>query len=162
MGVIDYRAKIDAISNLLTAANTTTASYDLSTGLTKRVQKIIKGDPAQIPNQLNLYPCIFIQLETKTESLQSIGHSNYNLKRKADISWGIFAYVYHGSGSDDSDKEVQKLSENIEEIFRRNIKIATLSDMQWGVVNTTDFGAVLGDGIYLSAAKVNYTTTHLY
>lgn len=155
---IGYRDKMTDIYNLLQGANSIGAAYDLSSNMTKRVQTILKGNPDNIPNQVNLYPCIYIHLDNKTEDFDAIG--KVSTIRKAEINWNIVGLVYKAPGSDDSDKEVHYLSENIEQIFRNNLKFT--SDMIFNIVGSTEFDSMYADGIYLSASLLNLKTTHLY
>ena len=43
---LDYASKLTALHHVLSNANTTTAAFDMSTGLDSRIQLVSKADPA--------------------------------------------------------------------------------------------------------------------
>jgi len=160
MAVIDYEDKLDKIYNMFNNANATGASYELFTNMDKPIQRIVKGNPANIPNQVTHYPAIYINLNSKETEFSDIMKSGG--RYKCEINWDVYGFVFKAPGSNNSDQQVRYLAENIEEVVRRNITLSGLSDNLYNFIDTTEFAGLEEDGIYLSAVRLNLRTVHLY
>jgi len=77
--IIDYNLLLDNITNYLTVSNTTTAAYDLSTGLDTRVRNVIRGDLTIIPQFKPKYPLISLIMSGKGfESPAEVAGGRFN------------------------------------------------------------------------------------
>jgi len=152
---IDVYAIRGYIVNLLTENNTTTSSYDISSGLTERVKEII-GDYAKSP-QLNInYPAIYVETKNKKEEHFVMGGGSN--KRNITMQFDIVAVCQYGFGQFDgrllSDKEMITLAQNIESLFRNKITLSNTVDMC--LVTNTDYDVEqVGESTYNSAARIS-------
>lgn len=110
------------------AANTTTASpLDLSTGLTNRVQQVLKVNPIKIPIQSSLFPYVTIYTTAKTIDADQIARDQITARRIAEIDLSIVGAVWEQNSIsqtvDPGDEQIEKLMENVEELLRRNYKL---------------------------------------
>lgn len=115
--------------SILDTANTTTAAFDLSTGLSRRVQKVLKVNPSLIMPQASFFPWVTITPDRKTVLWDkgTIAVSQLNGKRFAQMNFSVVAAVYEQIFSDvtvdPADEQIEKIMENIEELQRRNFKL---------------------------------------
>lgn len=114
-----------AIANLITRNNTTTSSYDVSSGLNTRLQAVYIGDPFNSPVPNTAYPVCFVKLISKTEEHRQLGRS---AQRSATINFEITPVTMYGMavglGGQYSDEEVIVLSQNIENLLRNKITLS--------------------------------------
>lgn len=126
MAVLDLNNIKEQLQAALEAANTTTASTDLSSGLETRVQAVLKLNPARIPIQGNWYPYVTIYIDSKEIDEQTIQVNQSQGKRRADVGIKIVGAVWNSTvtpGSEDVDEasdDAESLMENIEQILRAN------------------------------------------
>lgn len=111
------------IKTLFNSANTTTASpIDLSSDLTKRVQKVLSVHPEFIPIQASHYPCVTCYISDKALPLDDIAKDQLSAKRKADISIDVVGAVFNQNvldvTKDPADEDINYLMENIELVLR--------------------------------------------
>ncbi len=110
------------IKTLLDTANDTAASYDLSTGLSRRVQKVNTYNPEKILPEANILPAICVWTAAKTIKHDTINQTLARGKRKCEILYSIAGIVwvpYTTTTTDDpADNDCEKLMENIEEVLR--------------------------------------------
>jgi len=78
MYICDYNAIIDKFVDILQAANTTTAAFDISAGLTKRAQTIARTDLSIVPEFKANYPLVNVRLIDRREYPGAITGSNFN------------------------------------------------------------------------------------
>jgi hypothetical protein len=113
------------ISTILLAANTTTASpIDLSAGMTKRVNKVLKINPQLIPPQISFYPFVTCYVTAKSMEQADMALDQINSKKKSKIELEIAAGVLNENFSvdteDPADEDINYLMENIELTLRSN------------------------------------------
>ena len=138
---IDLNGIKTQLKSILDTANTTTATYDLSTGMDKRVQKVLKVNPLKIPIQPSFFPYVTCYTDNKDIELDTIAKNQLTGRRQADISLQVIGAVWDSIISDplldDADEECERLMENIEEIIRRDF---TLNDtVKWTKPESTSF-----------------------
>lgn len=113
--------------SIMDSFNATSAAYDLSTGLTTRVQKVFKVNPIKIPIQATLFPYVTIYPTDKEIDASQIARDQLTAKRIADVGLNIVGAVWEPNNitvdSDPADDQIEKLMENVEEVLRRNFKL---------------------------------------
>ncbi len=121
---IDLSGLKTDIRTILNTANDTMASYDLSTGLARRIQSVNKYNPEKIQPTANNLPAVFIWTAAKRVNLETINQTLALAKRKAEILFSIAGIVWIPYTStvteDPADTDCEKLMENIEEVLRAN------------------------------------------
>lgn len=110
-------------------ANTTTADFDLSSGIgTKRVKKIVSKHPGRLPMQPAEYPYVAVYVDSKDIDLTTIAGSQKNGKRSHKLAFKVVGGVWNAKIPDKkldaADDACEKLMENIEEVLRRNPTLA--------------------------------------
>lgn len=75
--IIDYVDIRDTVVSILNTANTTTATYDLSTNLDKRVVEVVGDDLSIRPKWKPKYPLISVRMVGKQEQLHEFGQKQY-------------------------------------------------------------------------------------
>jgi len=113
------------ISNILLAANTTTASpVDLSANMTERVSKILKINPNMIPPQISFYPFVTCYVTAKTMEQKDMAKDQLSAKKEAlitiEIAGGILNENFVRDTEDPADEDITYLMENIELTLRGN------------------------------------------
>lgn len=111
------------LRSLFNTANTTTASpIDLSSDLTRRVQKVLSVHPEMIPIQASHYPCVTCYIPDKPIVSQDITKDQLNCKRRATVNIDIVGAVFNQNfldlTKDPADEDINYLMENIELILR--------------------------------------------
>lgn len=153
------------IQGIFNTANDTGAAYDLSSGLTTRVRKVLTLNPNRIPTQANYYPLISIFVESKRIEAKDIAVSQRMAKREAVVRVKIVGSVYNSIQSDAkkdfADDECEKLMENIEEVLRRNDTLDGVATWQFPDL-VTYHNAQIDEGVHIRAGILNLETTHYY
>lgn len=151
--------------SIFDSANTTTADYDLSTGMNNRVQKVLKLNPLKIPIQPSFFPYVTIYPDTKDIELVTIAKNQQIGKRMAELSFNVIGAVWEQLISDitadDADDEIENLMENVEEVLRRNFKLN--DSVKWTIPESTSYHALPLDeethmrvGLLTLNAKIEY------
>jgi len=113
--------------------NTTTAAYDLSTGLTNRVKNVFTIMPNSENMNASYLPAVTIWVESKTVDMMSICKDQSTAQRKATVDFNVAGILWNSNFStpdkDLASDDIEKLMENIEEILRRNDKL--LNNVLW-------------------------------
>ena len=117
----------EAIQNILTSANTTTASpIDLSANLSnsKRVQQVLKVHPGMIRIQASLYPLVTCYISGKPIVSQDIAATHLQAQRRARVSLNVVGSIWNTNivsiDEDPADEDIGYLMENIELALRGN------------------------------------------
>ena len=146
----DYETNVNAVLNQLTAHNTTTATPDLSSGLTTRVRTIRIDDPEVTAWKWNELPMVFIRIQNKIEELDTLGLTGSTAgrnKKSADVVYEVFGIVHKdGVRQAHSDVlvEAYRLAGNLEGVFQQEIKLSNTA-LFINPVNT-DFGDFVTEG----------------
>ena len=140
--------------------NTTTADYDLSTNLTKRVRSIfkgVKGNHEKLPVNVESLPAVFVQADTTSFEPNQIGKTS---RRDAKINFSIVGVTHQGMGVGDqgqgretADMEALQLANNIEQIIHDNLKMS--NTVQWLIVDNSSYDANISDNSYNSIVEIN-------
>lgn len=111
------------IKTIFDAANTTTAStIDLSSDLTRRVQRVMTIHPQMIPIQASFYPVVTCYVSDKSIDQDDIASDQLNAKRRAKINIDVVGAVFNQNmtdvDKDPADTDINYLMENVELILR--------------------------------------------
>ena len=123
MAISDLNGIKTELKSIFDTCNTTTASpIDLSSNLTKRVNKILTVNPEQIPPQASYFPFVTCYVSSKTIEQSSINGDQLNGKRKAEVTLDVVGAVFNqnqlSTTSDPADTDINNLMENIEQVLR--------------------------------------------
>ena len=130
---VDYVQIRDSLIDYLNSQNTTTAVYDLSLGLDRRINSVVKYDAYEEPTMQCEYPRVFIRLANKTEKLECFNDNSYS--RTLDISFK--AYCIYDSIKRTKENEIDMLR-NTEAVLRNNPGIsADYSDIDDIIMNVS-------------------------
>ncbi len=118
-------------ASILTAANTTTADYDLSTNMrdaaAHTVKNVYRVNPGKIPVQASTFPYVTIFNEDKDIDLETIAGDQLRGKRMATMRFSVVGSVWDNQTTyatdDKADEQIGYLMENIEEVIRRNYRL---------------------------------------
>lgn len=124
-GVIDLNGMKTQIKTILDSANTTTASpIDLSSGMARRVQKILKVHPDFVSAQASHFPFVTCYVQTKSMDQTTISNTQPNAQKKAEVELHVVGAVYNQNVTsvteDPADEDINHLMENIELTLRSN------------------------------------------
>lgn len=165
MMAIDLNNIKTQFKSICDTANTTTAIYDLSTGMDQRVSKVLRINPLKIPVQRSFYPYVTIYTDNKDIELLTIAKNQLTAKRRGEISYNVVGAVWEQKVSDitadDADEEIEKLMENIEEVVRRDFKLN--DSVKWTKPESASYHTLLLDeqthmrvGLFSLTAKIEY------
>lgn len=162
---IDLNNLKEQVQTILQDANTTTASRDLSSGLTTRVQKVLKINPGRIPVQSSWYPFVTIFVDSKTVSLLDMAATKLTAKRRAEVDLKIIGAVWNSISTDNevdpADDDCEDLMENIEEILRRNDTLN--STVTWHATTDVKYhNANLDEEVHLRVGILNLRASVFY
>lgn len=120
--MLDLNTLKENIQTLLEVANTTTASVDLSYGLQKRIEKVLKVNPTRIPIQTTHLNFVTVYIASKDIEQKTIAMTQLDGARRAEIDVKIIGAVwnniYTNKDVDEADDDCESLMENIEQILR--------------------------------------------
>lgn len=165
MAGFDYRTNITAIKTVLDAANTTTASPDLSGSLTTRVKNVYLNDPEIVDMRGDIYPAIFIRVNKKDENFEGLGATGPNgaLKR-ADVSYDVIGF-YRKDGVNSTHasalSELDKLAQNMEAVFERDFTLSGTA-LYCQPVTTEFLGPFGGDNMWIKGVRVELSARYLF
>lgn len=124
MSLLDIVNIKTQIKSILDTANTITASADLSSGLTTRVQKVLTYNLEKIPPQASFYPLVTCFISTKSIENTSVFKDQAVAKRKAEIDITVagaaFDHILTDITKDESQDQIEAMMENVELILRSN------------------------------------------
>jgi hypothetical protein len=162
---IDLNNLKEQIQTIFEAANTTTASRDLSSGLETRVQRVLKVNPARIPVQASWYPFVTIFIDNKSIIQDGIVKDQLTAKRRAKVDIKVIGAVWNSTVSDDetdsADEDCEDLMENIEEILRANSTLSGVATWSFPT-NITYHSASLDEETHIRAGILNLEATIFY
>lgn len=159
----DYESNVTAMQTVLRNANTTTASPDLSSGLTTRIRNITINDPEVIAVQWDDLPAIYLRIQNSDETFATLGNTGptANTKFKEATYEVIGMYIRDGAHTAHSTMllEVYRLAENLEGVFQANLTLSGTA--LWCNPIDTNFGAFqLGEGVrvkgFVTTVKAKY------
>lgn len=164
---LDLNLLKETLQNVFDAANTTTATRDLSTGLTTRVQRVVKLNPSLIPIQADWYPYVSIWIDSKDVEPADFAATQLAAKRKATVRLKVAGGVWEtgvavgAEGVDEADEDCESLMENIEEVLRGNPTVNGLVTWHFPV-RTKYYNAPLEEGSCLRVGVLDLDATVFY
>ena len=142
----------NAIVSILTANNTTTSSYDVSSGLATRVKLIQHGsDNTPVPN--TQYPAILVLPVGKSEEGDEIGRSQ---RRQVESEFDIFGLTMRSDSGENADNESLILSDNIENCLKQYIDLSATVD--WSNIDSTKWTIGDDDQVFVNIGTIRLTT----
>lgn len=162
---VDLNNVKEQIQSIFQAANTTTASRDLSNGLETRVQRVLKINPSRIPVQATWYPFVTCYIDAKDIELVDFAVNQSSARRKAQIDIKIVGAVWNSSIVDEevdpADEDCEDLMENIEEILRANSTLGGV--VTWAKPTGVTYHNVgLDEGTHIRAGILNLEANIFY
>ncbi len=113
--------------SIMDTANTTTAAFDLSSGLNTRVRKVLKVNPARIQPQASFFPWVTVFVDRKAVEHTTIAKDQITARRAGEVALSVVGAVWEpvitDVTADAADDNIETLMENVEEIVRRNFKL---------------------------------------
>jgi len=146
----DYSINLIAVTQALKDYNTTTASPDLSDGLSERINNdnILATDPELVKPRADRLPAVYVIIARKSESASSIGMTGTTgVKKQALVEYEIFGiFGKYGGHSPHSEllTDVYKLAKNIEGVFQAEYKLSNTA--LWCNPISTEFSPALDIG----------------
>jgi len=144
----------DSVINLLDKNNTTTSSYDISSGLVARVKSVKGGQPDYGISTTQL-PKIWVRIGEYAEERNSLGDSSH---RESSVAFDLYPMTQAGAGHDSggrlkAEDEMIKLTQNILDLIRakNDLSITGL----WVTDVNTDFEIVTdAEKTYVHSSKI--------
>lgn len=134
MSKLDLNAIKDAIAAALTANNDPIAPafFDLSTGMTKRVKRVLTVNPENTKPLANNLPCVCVYTLAKRPQPKSLGPNQTAVKRQGKVVMQLAGIVWNANfqsniSDDPADRDLEHLMENIEEVLRNYPQISGVS-----------------------------------
>jgi len=134
---IDYVNKITTFVDLLRSHNTTTATPDLSSSLTTRIQTITVAEPDVVGSRHGFYPQIMVELGNANENETQIGDFSGRRKIK-DVTYNVWGfYKKEGMSKNQSQQltDFYQMASNIEAVIKRESTLSGTA-LHVGVVST--------------------------
>ena len=160
----DINAYLASLENLFIKNNTTTASYNISSSLTSRVQTFFKGSGGMhenIPIPKHLYPAVITEIESHSESFMGIGNS---AKREIVASYNIACITMYGAGSstegqssENAAHECIQLSQNVMNLLRATPRLSSTAYVLEAVVDNVEYNAKIRDEYYNHVSNIKLT-----
>ncbi len=123
---IDYVSKINTLVQLLSEHNTTTATPDLSSSLTTRIQTITSAEPDLIGSRHGFYPLVMVELAQASEEETQIGDFS-NRRKIKDVTYNIWAfYKKEGISKNHAQQltDFYQMASNIESVLKRESSLS--------------------------------------
>ena len=163
--MLDLNNLKEQVQSIFQAANTTTATQDLSAGLETRVQRVLKVNPSRIPIQSNNYPYVTVYIDSKEVELTDFAGNQLAAKRKGTVSLKVVGVVWNSSITDDetdpADEDCEDLMENIEQVLRANPTLGGIATWSYPTA-VTYHNVSLDEGVHIRAGMLNLETTIIY
>jgi len=139
---VDLNGIKDRIQTTLVAANTTTASpIDLSSGMSQRVQRVLKIHPGLISPQASFFPLVTCYVTDKTIDSEDIAGNQLNSRRKAKVMVNVVGVVWNqnftADDEDPADEDINYLMENVELVLRSDTDLG--AKIKWQRSGSTEY-----------------------
>jgi len=146
------------LQSVLTTLRDNTATIATSLTTATNINLVKDGDPqVAVPITIDKYPAIIVKLVRELEDFSQVGGSGS--KHLYELEFEIYPMIYQDLGVVESDQDIRIMTKNICQILKANI---TLSGTALGSLpENIDYFPVDLDGIYLSAAQINFRSHHL-
>ncbi len=113
-----------AIVSILQANNTTTSSFDLSSGITPRIDNANIYARA-LKDNVQEFPAIFVWRAGKSEEYAALGR---NTRRDISIDFTIAAVTQYADSATSAQNQNMTLADNVETILRNYIDLSQTVD----------------------------------
>lgn len=161
----NYVDNMDAIVNVLTAHNTTTASPYLSEGLSTVVSTIEDRDWEVQQFRNHDAPGVFVRIANKDEDFGSLGDTGPTKNRKmAEVTYQVLGmYKKDGLVQEHADLQrmVYTLARNIEGVFQAEMTLSNTA-LFCNVVRTDFSGSFQNGGAWLKGVMVELRARYLF
>jgi len=150
---VDIKSIRTAVASIISANNTTTSSFDISSGLSKRVQDVYEGyAKSPVPNIL--YPCVFVELKDKSKDFGAVGRGSNRINI---VNIDVVAITDTGMGQipgrDKSDSDMIVLADKLETLFDGYTTLS--STVQSCLVVSTSYDESMSNDTYNSIARLS-------
>jgi len=151
------------LKNLFKKNNESASSYDLSSGMYKRVEYIkfgVQGShKTPVPNII--YPMIYLELKDKTEEFATACQGG---KKLITLNYDIVPVVNYGfgfaenttTGRDISDFYIVTLTDNIENLLRDKPQLS-ITSVNVSEIGSTEYDIMESNDTWNSISKINLT-----
>lgn len=164
MAVLNLTSIKNGIKTILDTANDVAADYDLSTGLNRRVQKVLTYSPLAIAPQASFYPFVTIEVNRKDVEHMGMAKNQAVAKRRADIFFNIYGIFWEQITSnvtkDPADDQVEKLMENIEVILRTDLRLNSTVD--WSRPLDVNYHSGIDEDTHYRAGVMSFQASVYY
>ena len=162
MKILDCSLIRDKIITTLLAVNTTTATYDLSGGLSKRVVAVSSKDLAIDPLMITEYPHISVRIASKEESQEQFGSGKTD--NMITVNAEIFC-VYDDGSKAVTETNLFRMVNNVEANLKNDLTLGGFNTLGSQVMNIiprlVDFNNALGpESPYNRSARID-TEIHI-
>lgn len=153
----DYAGNLTAVYNALRDYNTTTATPDLSANMTTRVKNLYLNDPTIVGLRADIYPAIFVRINTKDENFAGIGSTGPARARKEGVAhYDVIGY-YRKDGAYTQNQtvmvELERLASNIEGVFQQETSLSATA-LWCQAVKTNFYGPFQNNEMWIKAVVV--------
>lgn len=160
----DYEASVNAVVSNLLAHNTTTASPDLSSGLTARVRTVRVDDPEVAATKYGDLPAVFVRIQSGEEEAAGLGGTGpAGVQKFKTVVYEVVAmYPRDGAHTDlpDHIDESYRLAENIEGVFQAEFRLS--STAMWCHPERTDFGGFQFGNVRIRASVTQLRARYMF
>lgn len=164
MAGFDYHGEATRIVNILTNANTTTASPYLSQDLSTTVQVIEVNDPEKIALKWRDLPAIYVRITDAQEEFESLGFTGVagSKKRKTPTFelFGLYAKEGRSQATSSMLEHVYDMARNVEAVFQSEARLSNAA--LWVNPARTDFGDVIVNGEAIKGFRIDLVGTYLF
>lgn len=127
--MLDYNRAINAVVEAIHRHNTTTASPDLSYGLSSRVETVEANDPGAFYGRSDRLPAVIVNLESKSQSIEQIGvfPTTGTQIRRATVNyevWGVFQRAAVSTRKEEALADKWRFADNIEAVLAKNFQFS--------------------------------------
>ena len=152
------------LQSIFEAANTTTATHDLSDDMAKRVQRVFKVNPEIIPIEADYYPYVSVRVESKRIEAADFAATQLAAKRQSVVMVKVYGGVWSTKIDDvevdEADEECETLMENIEQVLRGNPTLNAVAT--WQFPSAVRYFSGIGEGVHLRVGVMDLEVTVLY
>jgi hypothetical protein len=163
--MLDLNNLKEQLQSIFEAANTTTATTYLSSGLETKVQRLLKVNPNRIPVQADWYPFVTVFIDSKDIELKDFAVNQVTAKREGDVSVKVVGAVWNSTIDDaevdPADEDCEALMESVEQVLRQNPTIAGVATWSYPT-KVTYHNMSLDEGVHVRFGILNLQATILY
>lgn len=157
----DVSKFLDSLETTL-VANASTLSTSLTVNYpTITADNIMIGNPARLTRQVDQYPAIILNPQSKTQPFDEIGMQSSQVGREVTVNVDILCLTQAMSDSEDADRQARTLARNVETVLESNLEkdpsTTTVNDgWHTALVNNSVF-----DGAYSESNQTYQSSVRL-